>query len=188
VALVNKGKGKNYGLEITIERFFNKNYYFLINTSLFESKYKSLEGIWRNTQYNGNYLVNILCGKEFKNFGKKQNQTLAINAKVFLGGGKKYIPLLRDAQGNVAVDPANNKYFDYTKAYDKSIDDIYQVNLSVSYKYNTRKATHEIFLDLMNLTDNKPRMSEYYDESQPGKIGYRTGFSFFPNIMYRLYL
>ncbi|MCX6271784.1 MAG: TonB-dependent receptor, partial [Bacteroidetes bacterium] len=100
VALVNKGTGKNYGLEITIERFFNKNYYFLINASLFESKYKSLEGVWRNTQYNGNYLGNILCGKEFKNFGKKQNQTIALNAKIFFGGGKKYIPLLRDALGN----------------------------------------------------------------------------------------
>ncbi|MCX6273015.1 MAG: hypothetical protein NTU44_17725, partial [Bacteroidetes bacterium] len=68
-----------------------------------------------------------------------------------------------------------------------SIDNIYQVNLSVSYKYNKQKVTHEIFLDLMNLTDNKPRMSEYYDESKPDKIGYRTGFGFFPNIMYRVY-
>ncbi len=187
VDLVNKGKGKNYGLEITVERFFDKNYYFLINATLFESKYKSLEGVWRNTQYNGNYLCNILFGKEFKNLGKKLNQTLAINTKVFFGGGKKYIPLLRDANGNVAVDQANNRYFDYKKAYESSIDDVYQINLSVSYKFNKQKATHEIFIDLMNLTDNKPRMSEYYDESKPGNIGYREGFGFFPNVMYRVY-
>jgi hypothetical protein len=187
LALVNKGKGKNYGLEVTVERFFDKNYYFLINASLYESKYKSLEGVWRNTQFNGNYLVNILCGKEFKNMGKKKNQTLAVNTKLFFGGAKKYIPLLRDAQGNVAVDPEHNRYFDYSKAYDVSLDDIYQINLSVSYKFNRKKATHEIFLDLMNVTDYQPRTSEYYDESKPGKIGYRTGFGFFPNIMYQVY-
>ena len=187
VALVNKGIGKNYGIEFTLERFFDKNFYFLINASLFDSKYKSLEGIERNTQYNGNYLANILFGKEFKNFGRNQNKTLAINAKMFFGGGKKYIPLLRDAQGNVAVDPTTDRYWDYKKAYDKKLDDIFYVNLSASYKINRPKATHEIFLDLMNLTNNQAKMSEYYDESKPDKVGYLTQFGFFPNLMYRVY-
>lgn len=187
IALVNKGTGKNYGAEGTLERFFDNNYYFLINGSLFESKYKSLEGVWRNTRYNNNYLINILCGKEFKNLGKKHTQTLAINAKVFFEGGQRSIPLLRDAQGNVAVDPANDKYWDYKKAYNNKLDNIYQFNLSISYKFNRPKATHEIFLDMMNITDNKSRMSEYYDENKPNKVGYLTEFGFFPNLMYKAY-
>jgi hypothetical protein len=185
--LVNKGTGKNYGIESTLERFFDNNYYFLINGSLFESKYKSLDGVWRNTRYNNNYIVNILCGKEFKNLGRKHTQTLAINAKAFFEGGQRYIPLLRDAQGNVAVNPAKDRYWDYKKAYNEKLDNIYQLNLSVSYKFNRTKATHEIFLDMMNITDNKSRMSEYYDESKPNKIGYLTEFGFFPNLMYRAY-
>ncbi len=188
VTLVNKGSGKNYGIEFTLERFFDKKFYFLINASLFDSKYKSLEGVERNTQYNGNYLANMLFGKEWKNLGKKQNKILALNTKLFFRGANKYIPLLRDAQGNVAVDPANNKYWDYKKAYDKKFDDIYYtVNLSVSYKINRPKATHEIFLDLMNLTDNQAKISEYYDSSKPGNVGYMTQFGFFPNLMYRVY-
>ena len=187
VALVNKGFVKNLGAEITIERFFDNNYYFLINASLYDSKYKTLEGIWRNTRYNNNYIINILCGKEIKNLGKKHNQILAINAKVFFQGGQRYIPLLRDAQGNIAVEPAKNKYWDYQNAYKNKFEDIYQLNISLSYKFNRQKATHEIFLDLMNITDNKERMSEYYDEKQIGKIGYLRAFGFFPNLMYRLY-
>ena len=84
VELVNKGSGKNYGVEISLERFFDKNFYFLINGSLFDSKYKTLEGVWRNTRYNNNYIVNILFGKEFRNLGKKQNQTLALEYKSFV--------------------------------------------------------------------------------------------------------
>jgi len=187
VALVNKGVGKNYGVEFTLERFFDNNYYYLINATLYDSKYKSLEGIWRNTQYNNRYLVNFLCGKEFKNLGHKQNKMLAVNAKVFFGGGKKYIPLLRDAQGNVSVDPPNNKYWDYEKAYNNKLDNIYYVNLSVSYKINKPNATHEIFVDLMNLTNNQARLSEYYDESEPGKVGYLKQMYFIPNLMYRIY-
>jgi hypothetical protein len=187
VELVNKGSGKNYGLEISLERFFDKNFYFLVNSSLFDSKYRTLDGVWRNTRYNNNYIVNILFGKEFKNLGKKRNQTLALNTKAFFEGGERYIPLLRDAQGNVAVDPGNDRYFDYSKAYSDKLDDIFLLNLSVSYKFNRPKATHEIFLDLMNLTNSKGRMAEYYDAGKPGKVGYTTQFGFFPNLMYRIY-
>jgi hypothetical protein len=187
VELVNKGIGKNYGVEISIERFFDHNFYFLVNTSIFDSKYKSLEGVWRNTRYNNNYIVNLLGGKEFKNIGKKHNQVLALNAKIFFEGGERYIPLIRDAKGNVAVDPENGNYFDYTKAYNDQLDNIFLVNLSVSYKFNKPRATHEIFLDLMNLTNGKARMAEYYDPGKPGNVGYVTQFAFFPNLMYRVY-
>lgn len=187
VELVNKGTGKNYGMELTLERFFSKGYYYLINASIYDSKYKTLEGVERNTKYNGNYLANILIGKEFANRGKKKNQTLNLNAKVFFGGGQRYIPLLTDAQGRLAVDPANNKFWDYKKAYDKKFEDIYQVNLSASYKWNKPKVTHELFITLDNITNNKGKLSEYYDEKIPGKIGYVTQFELFPNLMYRLY-
>lgn len=187
VELVNKGKGKNYGMEISLERYFDKNFYFLINSSIFDSKYKTLEGVWRNTRYNNNYIVNILFGKEFKNLGKKLNQTLAINTKVLFEGGSRYIPLLRDAQGNIAVEPENDRYFDYSKAYNNKLDNIFLLNLSVSYKFNRPKATHEIFLDIMNITNSKGRISEYYDSNKPGKVGYITQFGSFPNLMYRIY-
>lgn len=185
--LVNKGTGKNYGIELTVERSFNNNYYYLINASVYQSKYKSLEGIERNTLFNGNYLVNILFGKEFVKLGKKKNQTLGINTKVFFGGGRKIIPLLRDGQGNLAVDPANNSYWDYKKAYNNKIEDIYQVTLSFSYKFNRPKATHEIFLNIDNITDHRGKISEYYDADEPNKTGYVTQFGIFPNLLYRIY-
>jgi len=187
VDLVNKGTGNNYGVEMTIERFFNNNYYFSVNASLYESNYKSLEGVERNTRFNGNYLVNFLAGKEFVKLGKKKNQTLGINAKVFFGGGQKILPLLRDGQGALAVDPANNQFWDYGKAYDHKIEDVYQIVASVSYKFNRHKTTHELFLNLDNLTNHKGKLSEYYDEDQPNSVGYTTQFGFFPNILYRLY-
>jgi hypothetical protein len=128
-----------------------------------------------------------LAGKEFVGLGKKQNQTLALNAKIFFGGGQKYIPLLRDEQGNLAVDPATDSYWDYDKAYNDKIEDVYQITLSTSYKWNKPKTTHELFLNIDNLTNTKGKLSEYYDESEPGSVGYVTQFGFFPNLMYRMY-
>jgi len=187
VDLVNSGTGKNYGVEVTLERFFDRGYYFLWNASLYKSKYTSLEGIERNTRYDGDYVVNILAGKEFANLGKKQNQTFGLNVKVFLGGGKKIIPLLRDSEGKIAVDVENNQFRDFDKAYNDKIEDIYQITLSASYKWNKPKMTHELFLNLDNLTGAKGRISEYYDENEQDNVGYVTQFGFFPNIMYRIY-
>ncbi len=187
IDLVNKGTGKNYGVELTLERFLSNNYYYMFNASVYQSKYKTLEGVERNTQYNGNYLVNILFGKEFVHLGKKKNQTLGLNLKAFVGGGQKIIPLLRDAQGKIAVDPANDRYWDHKKAYENSLEDVYQIIVSMSYKWDKRKATHELFINLDNVTNTKGKLSEFYDADKPNSTDYRTQFGFFPNLMYRVY-
>lgn len=187
VDLVNEGTGKNYGVELTLERFLANNYYYLINTSVFDSKYTALDGIERNTPYSGNYLINALFGKEFVDLGRKRNQTLAINGKAFFGGGQKYIPLLRDAQGNLAVDVENNNYYDFNKAFQDKLDNIFQMTLSASYKFNRPEATHEIFINLDNVSNSRGKISEYYDEKETNSIGYVTQFGFFPNLIYRVY-
>jgi hypothetical protein len=154
---------------------------------LFDSKYKTLDGIERNTKYNSNFLFNILGGKEFDKLGRKKNQTLNINAKLFFTGGQRYIPLLRDANGNLAVDIANKKFWDDGKAYVNRFENIFQLNVSVSYKINKQHVTHELFLDLPNITDNRARLYEYYDANKPDQIGYIRQMQFLPNLMYRLY-
>jgi hypothetical protein len=185
--LVNKGTGENYGIEVTVERFFNRNYYYLANASVYNSTYKALDGAERNTRFNGNYLVNLLFGKDFPKLGEKKNKTIGFNCRAFFGGGKKIIPLLRGADGSLAVDPASNRFYDYKRAYQNDIDDVYQITMSVSYKINKRKTTHELFLNIDNITNNRARLTEYYDPGEPGSVGYMKQSSVFPNLMYRVY-
>lgn len=187
VALINKGTGKNYGIELTLERFFSHNFYYLLNGSLYNSTYQTLEGKERNTPYNGHYLVNMLAGKKFVKLGKNKNQVLGLNAKLFFSGSKPIIPLLRDAEGNLAVDPAANKFWDYGKAYETSLDNLTKLVVSVSYKWNKPRSTHELFLNLDNATNNKGKLTEYYDPSLPGSVGHTTQRGLVPNLMYRLY-
>ncbi len=187
VDLVNEGSGTNYGIELTLERFFENSYYFMVNASFFNSTYTALDGVERNTAFNSNYLVNGLVGKEFYQLGRKNNQILSINAKVFLGGGRRIIPLLRDFNGTLAVDPLNNRFWDFNRAYESSLSDIYLISLAVSYKWNKTKTTQEVFLNLDNLTNNQARLTEFYAPNEPGQVGFRTTFGLFPNMMYRFY-
>ena len=43
--------------------------------------------VWRNTSYNGNYVVNLLGGKEFK---VGERSVIGIGGKVTAAGGKRY--------------------------------------------------------------------------------------------------
>ncbi len=185
--LVNEGTGQNYGVEISLQRYFNNNYYFLFNTSIYESKYKTLEGQNRNTRFNGNYLLNVIGGKEFVGLGKKKNKTIGMNLKFFMRGGQRIIPLLRDAQGNVAANPATNTYWDYDNAFENSLEDIYQITLSTNYKIERPATTHEFFLNLENITNNKGKLTEYYDKDAPDLVNHITQFGLIPNYKYRLY-
>lgn len=187
VDLVNEGTGKNYGVELTLERYLSNNFYLLLNGTLYESTYETLEGVERNTQYNGNYLINVLVGKEFTRLGRKHNKTLSLDAKFFYGGGRKIIPLLRDENGDAAMDPLTGNYLNYGSAYEEGLDDVYHFTLSASYKVNRPNATHELFLCLNNPTNNRARIYEYYDADEPHSIGYFRQGAFWPNLMYRVY-
>ena len=71
--LKNTGTGTNYGLELTVEKFFSKGYYTLLTGSIYESKYKGSDDIERNTAFNGRYVYNVLVGKEIKLGKTKRN-------------------------------------------------------------------------------------------------------------------
>jgi len=83
----NLGLGRNYGLELTIEKFLSKNYFFLFTASVFNSEYSMNDGIWRSTRFNGNYMLNLLGGYEIK-FGKKKVHSVSINTRIIWRGGK----------------------------------------------------------------------------------------------------
>jgi hypothetical protein len=187
-ALVNDGKGQNYGVELSVERFFSRNFYYLATASLYQSTYTAKDGKLRNTVYNNNYGLNFLVGKEFVNVGRKHNKTYSLNAKLFYMGARKIIPLLRDAAGNVLANPANgvDSYFDYSKAYEAGLDNVFQINSSASVKINRPKLTHEIAVDIINTNNTTARITEYYDPTKPTKTNYTTPLSLLPNLVYRV--
>ena len=78
----------NYGVELTIEKSFARNYYIMANGSLFEAKYYAADGIWRNSRYNSNFITSLTAGKDFV-FGKKKQWTFGLNARTLWAGGER---------------------------------------------------------------------------------------------------
>lgn len=70
--LVSRGKGRNYGIDLTLERFMKHSYYYMLNGSLYKAEYRAADGIWRNTRYNRTYLLKLMGGKEWMMSAKRR--------------------------------------------------------------------------------------------------------------------
>jgi len=161
--LVNKGTGTNYGLEFTVERFLHNGFYYLFTGSIYNSTYKGVDGIERNTAFNGNYTTNVLVGKEFyftsKKPSKKQS-SLLLDIKFTLNGGQRYIPIdLEQSQNqNVAV-------YDYDNAFAPQHPEYFRTDIKIGYKLNGKKITQEWAFTMQNATNRKNVFSQGYDAS-----------------------
>jgi hypothetical protein len=71
VDLINEGKGQNCGVELTWGIFCTRAFYYMLNATASKSIYTALDEVERNTAFNGDYLLNILVGKEFSTRDKK---------------------------------------------------------------------------------------------------------------------
>ena len=155
--LENTGLGKNKGIELTIEKFYSKNFYYLITASLFDSKYQNKNKIWYNTIYNNSYAGNALIGKEFK---LKKNNSISVNIRYLLRGGNRYTPI------NLAESIARSTtVLNYTKLYGEQYPDYWRTDVSFSYKKNKNKSTWSYGADIQNFTDRKNIIYTSYDNT-----------------------
>ena len=155
--LVNDGKGKNYGIDFTLERYLHNSYYYLLTASLFESLYMGGDRVWRNTRLNRNFIVNALGGKEWK-MGKQKQNILSLSLRVTLQGGERYIPA--DETASIA---ARYLIYDNEQAYKAKISPEFFSHLTVSYKINRNKLSHEFSAKMENVTGTKEFGGIFYN-------------------------
>ncbi len=182
--LINNGTGTNYGAELTIERFLNKGFYYLLTTSVYQSTYKGNDGIERNTAFNGNYTFNALAGKEFtfkpKSENSKYQSSLVVDIKMTLNGGQRYIPIDLDASN-----AAGRAVYDFDNAFTEQYDSYFRTDLKIGYKLNSKKITQEWSLNIQNMTNRNNIFTQTYDPgSQSISTTYQVGL--LPIMQYKI--
>ena len=183
---VSDGLGENLGIEFTFERFLSHGWYYLTTFSLFDSKYMSTDDIAnvRNTRYNGNYVLNLVGGKEFQLSKLKSSDrnrwVLGADGKFVLAGGQRYIP--------VDISSSNEEHkivYRYDLAYEPQLPYYMRADLKVWVKINQQKTTHEFGIEARNLTNRKNVHQYRYDFNVKTMVTtYQTGL--LPLAYYRL--
>jgi outer membrane receptor protein involved in Fe transport len=180
--LQNTGTANNYGLELTLEKFFNKTFFFLISAAFFDAKYKGSDGVLRNTDFNGKYAANFLMGKEFQ---IKKKSTLGLSTKITTTGGRWY------GIADTVQSLIQRELVFLDSAYNSlQFRPYFRADLRVNYRINAKKVTHEIALDLVNIFNTKNILGLTYSPnplnpaSNPIRENYQLGF--LPLFYYRL--
>lgn len=154
--LVNEGTGRNYGLELTLERFFSRRFYFLITTSLFDSKYEGSDGVERNTAFNTSYIMNGLIGREWQIGANKK--FFSVNLKVTTIGGKYLTPLNFELSQQYG-----REIYRESEAFSERQNSYFRTDLRFAYRKEYKRSTLEVSLDLQNLTNRENIFSQIYN-------------------------
>ncbi len=178
-SLVNRGYGKNYGIEITLEKFFTDGYYLLLTGSLFDSRYTGLDGVWRNTAFNGRYAFNLLAGYEFEALKKGRSFNLGIN--LTYAGGRPYVPY--DIEQSVQQ---HEVVYDWDMAYQVRREDYKRASFRIGFKRNRNSFGTETAIDLQYRTNYTSVYMDRLDLTS-GKIVKTHAMGFYPMATWKIY-
>ena len=153
--LENIGTGKNYGIDITLERFLKDGYYYLFTASIFDSKYAGGDGKEYNTTFNRGSVLNLLAGKEWM---INNRNILGLSAKVTYMGGLRYTPALY--QESIAA----RRYIpDHSQSFAGQFPSSTGVDLTITFRVNRKNYTGVWYVMMKNALLQPDYGDPYYD-------------------------
>lgn len=179
-SLVNEGTATNYGLELTLEKFFNKGYYLFTTASLYESKYKGSDGVKRSTAFDNKVVYNLLFGKEWK-FGPFRKHAWTFDTKITASGGSPYTPVDLEATRANAGREIRMDDIGYSKRYSPYL----RWDVKFGVRLNGKKVSHQFFIDLQNVINRENEFVKEYNEVTD-QVNTVEQIGFFPDMMYRI--
>lgn len=166
--LTSTGTGLNYGLDLTIEKFFGNQFFVLTSMAYYRSLSKSLDGVTRSTRFDGIFNTSFMGGKEFT---FKKGGVLQLGLRLIYAGGLRYTPA--DSLASIA---ANEFIPDLNQIYAKQAPAYFRIDGRIAYRKNFKKVTYWLALDVQNATNRRNVRSEIYDPlEQKIKYAYQSG-------------
>jgi len=182
IPLVNEGTGRNYGIELSLQKYLSNDFYYLINTTFYESKYKDALGEERDTRFNGNYIFNATGGKEWSwdKGNKNRSVILGLNLRVAFLGGFRDSPI--DA---LTSEQLQQTIYKTDEAFTIQLDNYFKTDLRVYWKRSKVNRNTMLALDIQNATNAQNLAYSFYDPLQSTIIEkYQLGL--IPILSYRV--
>lgn len=177
--LHNTGLGRNYGIDVTLEKYMAHGFYAMLTGSVFSSTYKGGDDIWRDTRFNRSYVVNLLGGREWA-AGSRKTNILGLNARISYQGGDRYTPV--DVATSAAIqDVAYQTPFTFGRQFAPA----FVGHFTASYKINAARVAHTIALKIINATMYKEFQDFKYNVQTKSVDEYREALVV-PNISYKV--
>ncbi|NJN78837.1 MAG: TonB-dependent receptor [Saprospiraceae bacterium] len=150
-ALTSEGTGQNVGIDLFLERFFDKGAFFVLSGSVFNSTFSLPNDDTKyNTQYNSRVAGTFTGGKIFQ---INANTTIETGLKLLFNGGMPITPLLAGSENADGFRPV----LDNTRPFSEKIDPYFRPDIRIALRKNREKFAYWLALDIQNVI-NKQNM------------------------------
>lgn len=140
--VVANGTGEAYGAELLVQKKLTKNLFFTASYTLFWSKFSNSDGNLTPSAWDNRHLVSVILGRKF---GKNWE----LGLKWRYQGGVPYTPF--DLDGSLAnYSTLGTGVLDYGQLNTLRLDPFMQFDFRLDKKWNFRRTTLDVFLDVQN--------------------------------------
>ncbi|MDX2285639.1 MAG: TonB-dependent receptor [Bacteroidia bacterium] len=159
-SLANTGTGRNYGVEVSVEKFLSRRFYYLLSGALFESRYTAQDGIERETRFSNGLALSATGGyeHEWRARSSGKHRVLGINLRALYSGGFREMPIDLDRSRL-----AQTTVYDEANGFTEQLPAYYRIDLRITWKRNLGRRTQSFGLDFQNLTNRQNIAFRRYD-------------------------
>lgn len=180
--LISNGEGLNYGVEISIEKYFSKGFYGLLSTAYQRSLYHGSDRVWRRSAFDAQHVTSLVMGKEFK-IGKEKQNVIYGDFRFNLHGGLPYTPIDLEASklAGKEVLVADEAYSEQLGLY-KRID----VRIGARFNHRRKRISHHVFIVVQNVAAFRNDFAVRYNPNTE-EIVRAQQFGLIPNLFYQVH-
>ncbi len=153
-ALVDAGKSRAYGIELTLQKRPTSGLYGIACGAWSKSKYLGLDGIWRDRLVDNRITLGLEGGILFNNGWR-------IGLQWIFAGGAPYTPLDLELSKSRNID-----IFDMTRINAERYPDYHILSLRFERQFTFRKSSLSLYLELFNLYNRDNVYRYYWNETE----------------------
>lgn len=139
------GEGRAYGIEFFAQQKLTKNTFFTVSYTLFKSEFSGTDKKLRPSSWDNRNLISAILGRKLK-----RNWELGL--KFRYAGASPYTPFDLPASQQNYLSTGEGIY-DYSRVNTKRLDPFKQVDLRADKKWNFRKWTLDVYVDIQNVAN-----------------------------------
>lgn len=180
-SFVQNGLGRNIGVELSVEKLFDKGFYGFFNATYTHARITGFDGVWRISPFAPRYLLRLVAGKEFK-IGKRRQNSISLDLKAT---HYNFRYTLSVDEANSAL--AQQTVYDSHNGYTQKLPAYFRLDFKISFNFNSEKAkiNHRLAFDFLNVTNYKNVMGYSYSALEQKVVELRQ-LPVYLDILYQL--
>jgi hypothetical protein len=166
-AVTSTGRGRAFGGEFFFQQKLTRNLFAVASYTLFRSEFSGTDGRYRPTAWDTRHLASALLGRKF-------GRGWELGLKYRFAGGAPYTPFdLGASQQNYLT--IGQGVLDYARLNTERLGSYQQVDFRLDKKYNLRRVTIDLYVDLQNaFLIKNPAVPSYTFQRTPDNAGFLT--------------